>query len=451
MKTERGAAPAAFACWAAASILNAAPACADPPMRLTLESARQLAVQNSPALQAAGYTARAAGRVVAEKKSAYFPQLGAAATSVGVDTADSKVNRNGVEQQLSSYVTAGALNTSTLFSRTAAGVELTQLVTDFGKTVNLVKSAKASFRAAQERTNSVQATVLLNVTEAFYRTLQTQITVQIAQKTLADRKLETERIAVLAKNKLKSELDVSFANVAMAQTQLLLLQAQNSFEASSAELTFTLGLKGGAVQHFDLQEPAQPPDPPPGDLTALIDQAKHGRPELASQRAVVDAEHNNVKVQRAGNYPTIRLLGAAGNTFSGDSRLPDKYAAVGLNVSVPLFAGGRYRAETDEAQYRERAAQQQLQNLEDGVERDVRVAWLNAQAGLEALSASEKLRTYAARALELAQSRYNLGINSIIELDTAQLNSIDAEIQSVNARYEYQIDLAKLSFQSGSL
>lgn len=420
-------------------------------MRLTLESARQLALQNSPALQAAGYNARAAGRAVAEKKSAYFPQVGAAATSVGVDTADSKVDRNGVQEQLNSYVTAGALNTSTLFNRTAAGVELTQLVTDFGKTVNLVKSAKASLRAVQEGANTVRATVLLDVTEAFYRTLQTQITVQIAQKTLADRKLEAERIAVLAKNKLKSQLDISFANVAMAQTQLLLLQAQNSFEASSAQLAFALGLRGGAVQHFDLQEPAQPLDPPPGDLTALIDQAKHARPELASQRAVVEAEHHNVKVQRAANYPTVSLLGAAGNTFSGDSRLPDKYAAVGLNVSVPLFAGGRYRAQTEEAQYRELAAQQQLQNLEDGVERDVRMAWLNAETGLEALSASEKLRTYAAKALELAQSRYSLGINSIVELDTAQLNSLDAEIQSVNARYEYKINLAELSFQLGSL
>ena len=388
---------------------------------------------------------------MAENRAAYFPQLTADATTVAVDKADSIVDRNGVEQQLNSYITAGELNTSTLFNRTAAGVQLKQLVTDFGKTRSLVSGAKASYHAAQENLDTVRAKVVLDVTEAFFRTLQTQITVRIAQKTLEDRELEAERIAVLAKNKLRSELDVSFANVALAQTQLLSVQAKNSFEASTAELAFTLGMNDVNSSHFDLQEASQTVDPPPADLSALIRQAGNSRPELARQRAVVEAEHSNVNAQRANNYPTLTVLGAAGNTFSGDSRLPEQYAAVGLNVSVPLFAGGLYTARTQEAQYRERSAQQQLQDLEGGVNRDVRVAWLNAQAGFEALSASEKLRSYATKSLELAQSRYRLGINSIIELNTAQLNAIDAEIQSVKARYEYQIDLARLAFQAGTL
>jgi outer membrane protein len=440
-----------LACGTALVLCGAGVAYADGPMSLTLESARELALRNSPALQAAGFSARAAGRIVAENRAAYFPQLTADATSVAVDKADSIVDRNGVEQQLNSYITAGQLNTATLFNRTAAGVQLKQLVTDFGKTGSLVSGAKASYRAAQENLDTVRAKVVLDVTEAFFRTLQAQITVRIAQKTLEDRQLEAERIAVLAKNKLRSELDVSFANVALAQTQLLLVQAKNSFEASTAELAFTLGMNDPNAPHFDLQEASQIVDPPPADLSALIRQAGNSRPELARQRAVVEAEHSNVNAQRANNYPTLTVLGAAGNTFSGDSRLPEQYAAVGLNVSVPLFAGGLYSARTQEAQYRERSAQQQLQDLEGGVDRDVRVAWLNAQAGFEALSASEKLRSYAAKSLDLAQSRYRLGINSIIELNTAQLNAIDAEIQSVKARYEYQIDLARLAFQAGTL
>jgi outer membrane protein len=440
-----------LACGTALVLGGASVAYADGAMSLTLESARELALRSSPALQAAGFSARAAGRIVAENRAAYFPQLTADATSVAVDKADSIVDRNGVEQQLNSYITAGQLNTATLFNRTAAGVQLKQLVTDFGKTGSLVSGAKASYRAAQENLDTVRAKVVLDVTEAFFRTLQAQITVRIAQKTLEDRQLEAERIAVLAKNKLRSELDVSFANVALAQTQLLLVQAKNSFEASTAQLAFTLGMNDPNASHFDLQEASQIVDPPPADLSALIRQAGESRPELARQRAVVEAEHSNVNAQRANNYPTLTVLGAAGNTFSGDSRLPEQYAAVGLNVSVPLFAGGLYTARTQEAQYRERSAQQQLQDLEGGVDRDVRVAWLNAQAGFEALSASEKLRSYAAKSLDLAQSRYRLGINSIIELSTAQLNAIDAEIQSVKARYEYQIDLARLAFQSGTL
>jgi outer membrane protein len=73
------------------------------------------------------------------------------------------------------------------------------------------------------------------------------------------------------------------------------------------------------------------------------------------------------------------------------------------------------------------------------------------QAGSQALAASERLRNYAEESLDLAQSRYNLGLSSIIELNRAELNAVDAQIQNIRARYEYQIDLARLAYQSGSL
>ena len=423
---------------------------ADAPSQFTLEEARDIALRNSPSLRAAIAERDAAERVVTQRRADYFPQLSADATTVKTDPAGTRALRNGVEQQLGSYVTAGALNTSTLLDRTAAGVQLKQLVTDFGKTGNLVDSAKSSYRAAAEVANTVRAKVLFDVTEAYFRALQAEATVRIAQKTFDDRRLELEKIALLAKNKLKSALDVSFANVALEQGKVLLLQAQNDFEASSARLAFAMGYAPNDSRTFSLADTGQP-ELPVADMAPLIYRAVHARPELARQRALYDASTRYARAQRANNYPTFSILAAAGNTFSGDSRLPNKYAAVGLNMNIPLFAGGRYTAQEEEAVYRADAALDDLTDLENGIVKDVQIAWLNCRADYQALSASERLRNYAEQALELAQSRYNLGLSSIVELNTAQLNAIEAEIRNVKARYEYKIDMAKLAYQTGAL
>jgi outer membrane protein len=210
-------------------------------------------------------------------------------------------------------------------------------------------------------------------------------------------------------------------------------------------------LKEDAVAAWRLSENETLPATAAGDVSNVIAAAEKARPELARQRALYDAARSTAEAEKASDYPTLNMLAAAGKTFSGDDRLPDRYAAVGLNINMPIFAGGYYRSKQAEAEYRADAALDDLSDLQNSIERDVRVAWLNLQAGSQALAASERLRNYAEESLDLAQSRYNLGLSSIIELNRAELNAVDAQIQNIRARYEYQIDLARLAYQSGSL
>ena len=424
---------------------------ADSGEKLSLNDACAQALQNSPLLRGAKSQMRAEERVVTENRAGYFPQISADATSVHVDQGGTHVTRDGVEQQLGTYITAGALSTSTVLDREAAGIQVKQLVSDFGKTGNRVASAKASLRAAEQQYDAARATVLLNVIEAYFKTLQAQATQQIAQKTVGDRQLEFEKISLLAKAQAKSNLDVSFASVALEQSKVLLLQAQNDYNAKFAELAFAMGLKGVPPNAWQLIDAEVLPEPSAIDIDDLIARADKARPELARQRAIYDAARSKAAAEKAGNFPTLEMLAAAGKTFSGDSRLPDRYGAIGLNINMPLFAGGYYQAKQAEAEYRAAAALDDLANLENAIARDVRTAWLNVQAGRQALTASERLRHYAEQSLELAQSRYNLGLSSIVELNNAELNAIDAELKDVQSRYEYQLDLARLAYQSGSI
>ena len=134
-----------------------------------------------------------------------------------------------------------------------------------------------------------------------------------------------------------------------------------------------------------------------------------------------------------------------------DPQLPDNYAAAGVGISIPIFAGGLYRARHHEAELRAQAAQQSIKDAENNAVRDVRVAWLNAQNASERLRITTQLLQNANRSFELAEARYQNGASSIVELNQAQLDQVSAEIALARTRYEYLLRLSALDFQTGTL
>jgi outer membrane protein len=272
---------------------------------------------------------------------------------------------------------------------------------------------------------------------------------RVAQETVKDRQLVSDQITALAQNKLKSGLDVSFANVDLAQAQLLLVQAQNDLQASYAALTEALGYADQRV--FNLIETDTSSDAPPIDEATALQQAIRDRPELIGKRLEVSSAQSYVTAERDLWLPTITAVGVAGLTPVHQTELAPRYAAGGFNVNIPLFNGHLYGALRGEANAQARAQEQYLRAEQNGVVRDVQRAWLDANSGYQRLGLTNQLLEQASKALELAQARYKLGLSSIIELSQAQLNQTQAEIAQVSARYDYRAELAVLAFQSGQI
>jgi outer membrane protein len=122
-----------------------------------------------------------------------------------------------------------------------------------------------------------------------------------------------------------------------------------------------------------------------------------------------------------------------------------------LNVNIPVFNGGLFKARRSEAEFRTRAAAQNVKVLENRVVRDVRVAYLNAKTAYERAGLTAQLLDQARLALDLSQSRYDLGLSSMIELSQAQLNLTAAQIASAGAKYDYQLQRSLLDYQVGAL
>ena len=393
-----------------------------------------MALRNHPLLQAANYNALAANQITREQKSAYYP------TAVGSVTAAGAIPE--------SRIAAGYLNNPIIYNRESNGLEVQQLITDFGRTSNLVGSARLGAKAASENAQQTAQDVLLAVNRAYFNVLRARAVHKVAEETVKERQVLTNQVTTLEKNKLKSMLDVSFAQVDLAQAKLLLVQAQNNEKASYADLATALGLANS--QQFDLTEEPMPAAPL-ADPTDLVVQALQDRPDLSSARFSHEAAVRYARAERDLWMPTISATGEAGLTPAYQVPLTDRYAAAGINVNVPIFNGFLYSARHQEANLRAKAADQAMRDLADRISRDVRTAWLNTGTAYERMSVTAELLKEASLALDLAQGRYKLGLSSIVELSQAQLNLTMAQIDDTSAKYDFQIQSAALLYQTGQL
>jgi len=279
--------------------------------------------------------------------------------------------------------------------------------------------------------------------------LQAQAVLQVARQTLQTRILLRDQVSVLASNQLKSQLDVSFAEVALEEGRLLEQRARNDAAAAMASLSTALGYR--EFREFQLIDQASRSGASTNDVSGLVAIALRQRPELLSLRNEQEASHKYARAQRDARLPTLSAVGVVGGAPVRSDQLEETYAAGGVELSMPIFAGGLYLARQHEAELKASADAELLRNLEDIVVRDVRIAWLNENNAREQLRTTDQLLIHANEAFSLAQARYQVGSSSIVELSQAQLELTSAQIDNVSARYDVLIQQAKLDYQIGAM
>ncbi len=405
------------------------------PEKLTLRQVEDLALKNHPQVMAAQDLSLAAGEQVREVRSAYFPTLNADLTGSQANTA--------------ARIGAGALVASRLFDRAGQGITLSQLITDAGRTHNLVASSKLQQQAAQQDYQATRYDVLLAVNQAYFNTLQAQAVVRVAQETVATRKQLFDQISALAENKLRSQLDVNFADVNLSDAKLLLLRAEDNLQQAFAELARAIGTDQSAM--FELTEEPLPPSPPL-QPDPMIAEAYKNRPELASLRLAGEAAHRFAEAEKDLSRPAVTLVGVAGFLpVINTNGIPAEYEGVAVNVDIPILNGHLFAARREAARYRASAADQRLKDQQLRVARDVRSAWASTTTARQRLDVAAQFVQQAKMALDLAQGRYDLGLSSIVELTQAQLNLTRAEIETLSAKYDYQTEYSALRFSIGAL
>jgi len=413
----------------------AAASFAQAPPILTLQQAEELAVKNHPQIQAAQNEVSYANQQIVINRSAYYP-------NVTADITGSQANDL-------SRIGAGDLAASRLFDREAQGVTVRQLISDSGRTGSLVASSRYQAQAAAQNSQATRFTVLLDVNRAYFDVLHTQSLVKVAEQTGAARQLLDDQVTELARNKLRSQVDVSFADVNVSEAKLLLLRAQDAVQGALAEL----GRAIGSDQPANYQLADQPlPPAPSATPDALVAQAIDNRPELAALRASRDAARKFADAERDLSRPTVSAVAVGGYIpYINASPSPPEYEAVAANVSIPIFNGHLFSARREAAEQRALEADQRLRDELQRISRDVRVAWASANDAYQRIDVTAQFLRQATLALQLAQGRYDLSLASIVELTQAQLNVTSAAIENLSAKYDYETQYAALQFSLGLL
>jgi len=409
-----------------------------PAPTLSLAQATALALKNHPQIATAQNLEFAASQRVIEQRAAYYPAIFGEITGSAAGHAD--------------RIGAGILPASSLFNREGDGFQINQLVTDFGRTKNLVANSSLLAQAASQATTATRYGVLLGVNQAYYEVLEAQAFIRVANETIKARQTVADQVGALAKAQLKSQLDVTFAQVNLSEARLMLIRSQDALKRAYADLARSLG--DDQETDYQLVEDVTPPEPPPTP-EALIDQAIQNRPELAEYRLQLEAARRFEAAEHDLQRPVVSAIAVGGALPYFDSPtgtpVPKEYEALGVNVSIPLFTGHLYQARRTEAHFETLAQTQRLRDLQQQVERDVRSRWAATTTAYQRIPVSQELVNQTRLALNLSQGRYNLGLASIVEITQAELNLTQAEIENVNAVYDYKNTYAALQYTIGAL
>jgi outer membrane protein len=235
-------------------------------------------------------------------------------------------------------------------------------------------------------------------------------------------------------------------SVNLAQAKLLVLDAENNENGALATLSMILGYS--KTEAFQLVDDATAFSAPPGNVDDLVSQAFTMRPEILSLEYQEQSARKFHTAERDLVLPDIRAVGVVGDTPVRNPVLSNWYGAVGVNVEIPLFNGFLYTARSKESSLRAQAAHERLLDLHNRISRDVRTGWLNANTAYARLSVTQQLLDQSSLALDLAQTRYRLGLSSIVELSQAQLQQTQAQISNAQAAYDYRLSLAVLQYQT---
>jgi hypothetical protein len=197
------------------------------PILLTRQQAEQIALTHNPGIRIGQLLAKAEHEVVRQSRSSLLPDLSGSLSAV--------------QAEEGSRISAGSLTASRLVQHAGMGIQLRQLITDFGHTRNLVASAKLNEKARLADAEASRADIVLATDEVFYRTIEAEATLKVAKQTVAARQTLVDQVSALTSSKLKSDIDLGFAEVNLSEAKLLQLDAENNLDAAKAALDAVLG------------------------------------------------------------------------------------------------------------------------------------------------------------------------------------------------------------------
>jgi outer membrane protein len=416
----------------------------------------QLAVQNDPAIREAEATYLANSELKPQARSRLLPNLNLSNTVTNrfQDTRGGALSPEGLP-----------IGTRSIFDQDQDGwtVSLSQTLFDWTLYATLRQAEKRVLQAETTYQAALQSLVI-RVATAYFNVLTAEDNLASAGATRearsrqleqAQRRYEVGLIAVTDVQQSQAGYDDSVA--AEIETQRLLSNAQEQLREIIGALAMEL-----ASPTDDL--PLLTPDPANAEEWVRV--ALDSNLALRSSRIAADIAEDDIAIQRGNRLPTLSLSANYGESSSDrtqtvfrdgqppfSSTTPQNPDSRGwsLDLTFPLYTGGRNRSLIQQSVYTHRAAQQALERTTRGTERQARDAYLGVITGISRVGALRQSVESNRTALRATEAGFEVGTQTTVDVLQAQDNLQTAETTYSRSRYDYILNLLLLKQAAGTL
>ncbi len=400
----------------------------DVPDRLDLRNAIAYALEHNYSIQQARERIKEQEGLIVEVKAKVTPQLGLASSYKKKD--EELVQSGGSDQDWS------------------IALEARQALYAGGGISAALDAQKISREAALLDLKATINDALLEVRTRYYDVLlaREQITVQEQNVQLLRQQLQN------AKNRFEagtiSNFEVLRAEVELANAQPEFIKARNRKRTSVDQLRQAIGYVNTTPENL-----RKTPEfigtldflPVSYDLQKALDAARTNRPDLLRLDRLAKAREAGVRIEQAGNRPTVDLVGGyqvvkkiSSNSFN-DS--PAGWV-VGVQSNWAIFDGRSTAGKVAQARSRLRQSQLSAREQELAVEVQVRTALSSLQEAAELAEAAQKVVAQAEESLRLADARYAAGSATQLDVLQARVSLTQSRTNQLAANYSYNVALA---------
>ena len=327
---------------------------------------------------------------------------------------------------------------------------------------NQIKLNQLNLEAATADLEKAKNDIRMKVAQAYVQILYDMEISEVAHRQIDIDSMQVVRLQAFVKNGKASESELSQQRATLANSRLLATQADNNTRLAILTLTQLLELPtpdGFSVVRPELADVS-------ADIAAAIPspdiiyaEALGIKPEIAAQQLKLKGTEHNIKIARAGYYPTLSLSGGMGTNYyttSGfksdnfSTQLRNNFSQyIGLNLNIPIFNRFQTRNSIRTAKIQRENQQLQLDNTKKTLDQEIQKVYYNALNALSKEQSSLEAVKSTQTAFNLMQAKYENGKATITEFNESKNTYLKSESDLVQARYENLYQHALLEFYRG--
>jgi outer membrane protein len=403
---------------------------------LSLDTAVQLALENSITLKQADAQSQAAEARVSQSRSDFLPRVTVSAdyTRIGPVPAFAFPGFGTIplapEGNINAHVTA------------------TQTLVDLGLRSAKVEASKSSVALKEDGKRAIRSALVFQVKQAFYTVMLLERSVLVQDQQIASLNEHLKITRQRVESGSATDFDALSTSVRVAQAENVRIDLERSLNDQRIVLRKLLGLPWSAPALVRGTLYAPLPDRP---LDSLLERAMTDRPDLIAARHAVASSQAEELVARRGDDPVLRLHAAYGlnNGYEPNIDVVRGNWAAGVQLEVPVFDGMRTEGKVEEAMAMERSAEEHLRDLKRSAESEVRQVLQSVVSARAKISTTDLQVQEAEAAVANARVRYESGAGTNLDLLDAETNVAAAHLQQLQARYQYVLAHVALDAATG--